>query len=677
MSFAAPALLAFLAAVVVPLAAHLMRRRDLITRPLPTIALLQRAQEKSRRRFRLVDLLLLMLRVALVAAAAVALARPFWLRRLAFGDGRVGAVGLVLDDSMSVAGRPALYQAMQRRALEAIDALPPGSEVVVVLAGEPPRVAEPRTDNLGAAKDVVRRPPSSDGRGTNLERALELAARQLAGARHAARRMLVLSDFAAHAPLDVARTPEAVETTFERLGPATPPPNVAVTDLSLQGSTAHPGEVEARVELNAYGLDGTRLPLALRRGGVEVHREEVEVVSGHAEVRARIPADERHPIVDAWVEFDDALPADNRRAAVRQAGAGARVWVVDGRIREGSARFLNRAMDLLGAPPGPFEREVIDPDTFATRELSAVDVVVFSDVPAPAPEVAARLHDFVRRGGGLLIAAGEQVDARAYRAAFDAFLPATLRPASSGATGGPSPVGDWLPLRPSGLESTRTRRRFLVEARGLTSRAETVMRFADDAPAMLLSRPDHGRVALLLTSLDESWSDFPYRPGFLPWVARTMQWLRPVRGAGSLPLAPGAVARLRAPPGARRLLVRRPDGQTETFAGPSLTDEVVFADTAATGGYLVEVTTRSAGRSPLPMLSFSIAPPAGESDLTPGDMPTTEHGVQARAQTVRVPLANWFFLLVGLLALLEIGVRSEWPRRRSWFRPMRHGSRAG
>ena len=102
MGFAAPWALLALAAVALPVIAHLLRRRDVPVRPLPTIALLRKADVASRRRVRVVDRVLLASRIALIALAALALAAPYASATLAWGDGRVASVAIVIDDSMSM-----------------------------------------------------------------------------------------------------------------------------------------------------------------------------------------------------------------------------------------------------------------------------------------------------------------------------------------------------------------------------------------------------------------------------------------------------------------------------------------------------------------------------------------------------------------------------------------------
>jgi hypothetical protein len=102
---AAPLALLGLAAIALPIIAHLLRRRDVPIRKIATLALLRKADVASRRTVRIVDRTLLAARIALVAIAAVALGAPYVTSALAWGDGRLTSVAIVIDDSMSMSRR--------------------------------------------------------------------------------------------------------------------------------------------------------------------------------------------------------------------------------------------------------------------------------------------------------------------------------------------------------------------------------------------------------------------------------------------------------------------------------------------------------------------------------------------------------------------------------------------
>ena len=653
-----------------PIIAHLVRRRDLPRIALPTIALLRRAQVASQRRTRIVDLLLLLVRVALIVTITVAVASPYRTIALAYGDGARATVALVIDDSLSMSRTGAAgdtpYAAAISRAREVLSALPAGSEAAVVLAGHAPRVLVPRTGDLAAAAQSVAElgatPPT---RGTALAGALPLALRELAGSRFEARRVLVLTDGAAHAHADALEMPPNVALTVERFGPAAggaAPVNVAITSVTAVPDPTAPRETSVLVELRASGTaPASVLPLLLERAGVVVARAEVSFSGGVARITMHAPfagADD-DPTARVRVDANDVLPADDVRGALLRQPSSLRVLVVgDGN----SAQPVAQALTLIPAREGVVDARVIDADTLATVDLSAYDAVLLAGTPAPSAATALALCAFVEHGGGLIVAAGESLEARALDAALGSVLPARPRgvaPADpalgvrAGETGGAL-------VDATGLSNAVVRQRLLFEAP--RSDAQVPLRFSDGTPALLVGRAGQGQVALLATSLDESLADLPLRPGYLPLIARLVREVSPAARAPEGPVLPGDTVRLTLPPGAERLVVTRPDGERESFDGPS----AAIGATTLLGAYRVEVADRGGSLRDAPRLAFVVAAPPSESDLTPGPeaaSTSARSGEQrATATSVKRSLAPWLFFAVGLLAIAEGALRFRWRR---------------
>lgn len=118
MEFLQPLALFGLAAAGVPALLHLLQRRQPPTVVFPAVRYLVEAEERHSRKLRLRNLLLLLLRTALIAAIALAAARP--VVPTAIGAAHApSAVAVVLDHSLSagavVHGEPRIA-ALQRAA---------------------------------------------------------------------------------------------------------------------------------------------------------------------------------------------------------------------------------------------------------------------------------------------------------------------------------------------------------------------------------------------------------------------------------------------------------------------------------------------------------------------------------------------------------------------------------
>ncbi|MBX3249900.1 MAG: VWA domain-containing protein [Myxococcales bacterium] len=652
MGLGLPLALLGLVAIAAPIVIHLLRQRDVPRRVFPAIALLERAVAESRRRLRLRDRLLLLLRALALAAFALGVARPFVVSSRAFDDGRLASLVLVIDDSASMSrrvGRERLLEAAVQRALDALDALPEGSEATLVLAGRPARVAVSRTTELAAVRRALLAMPTTSARGTDLAEAIELGGRALAGA-SLRRRVLVLSDFAAHAGLTELPSLPGTAIALERVGGEDVPTNDAILDARGAPDPTTPGRVS--IQLVVRGAPGTH-EVEVLHGDRSIGRGEVVLATepGTSEVaigRATLHVPEPE-IPDATLRLvaGDALDVDDARGVLLRPPAAVRALLVDGEPHVGRDRsevgYLARALDAAPRADGGVAYRIVDADAVRPSDLAEVDVVVLANVAAPSARVAAALAAHVRSGGGLLVTAGERVDPHAHRQRFGDLLPAVLGAARA------------LPEGTS-LRTVTTR---LPALDGATLRRVAALEPAVDAevwaetgggdegaPALVVAPRDDGHVAVLATTLDDEWSDAPYQPGYLPFVVELVRTL-----AGSRRV-PGVVV-----PGGEELSVPEhaqvlgPDGTTYEPQGGR------FVDTHTPGVY--RAIRRSRGGEEV-LGSFVVAPPAEESDITPAPLPSapTEETNGAVA-TSRRPVDPWFFLFGGLCLIAEGFLRTR------------------
>ncbi|MFW5925804.1 MAG: VWA domain-containing protein [Myxococcota bacterium] len=671
-----------------PVIVHLIRRRDLPTVPLPTLALLQQARVRSRRRLHLVDLLLLLVRMLLIALLAVAVAGPFVLTEVAWGEGRTASVTVVLDDSMSMGrsrdGTTLLARAAERTR-DIVTSLPAGSEVAVVLAGKPARVLVPLTSDLETARERLDAVSSRTARGTALADAVARATRELGGARHGERALVVLSDFAQHAVSEDIRWPEHVPTSVERIGERAPEANRAVTEVTAAPDPTQPHHASLRLTVRAFDTEDSSTEVVVRQGGAEVARKRVELSRGRGLATVTVPLPESgDPTAHVELAEDDPLGADDTRGVVLRAPNAVRVLVVDGDPHpsrlQGESAFLDQAFRVAPREEGTIVHRTIDPDTLDPRALARVDLLILANVPAPGGPTAEAIRDFVERGGGLWITPGPNAEPRAYAARLSSLLPAHPNAVASGpekpglSPGEPSSL---LSDGGGGLAEVRTRRRWAIEPS--RTDAEVLLRFADGAPALVGGRLGEGRTAILATSVDDDWTDLPYRPGFVPLVMQLTRGLAPSARLPERPFEPGTVLPIPVGPGVTHLRVITPEGDQHDFRGADLGETVRFEDTDQPGAYRVQMATESHPLRDDPRAAFVMAPPLAESDLSPGELPQVGEPAatrQARTENglVRRSLAPWLFLAAGLLALLEAWLR----RPRAFARgSAREAARAG
>jgi hypothetical protein len=138
---------------------------------------------------------------------------------------------------------------------------------------------------------------------------------------------------------------------------------------------------------------------------------------------------------------------------------------------------------------------------------------------------SSELADFVRAGGGLLVAPGDQASAAGN--ALDSILPGRLVGSQRLRIGDYRIIADFDRRHPLFAKlpvewSSRFQRVWTLEAK---EGAATLMRFDDASPALLDAKVGAGRVLLTAMPLDSEWGDFPLQPLYLPFVHESLNYL--------------------------------------------------------------------------------------------------------------------------------------------------------
>ncbi len=448
-------LLGGLALLGVPVLVHLMMRQKPRRLAFPAFRFLRQRSLINRRKMRLQHLLLLLLRMAVLAALILALAQPkanlpravaSWFGR--GGPGPAAAV-LVFDVSYSmeyhVDGVSRLDDA-RHRALELLHDLPPGSRVAVLDTGEG---AGDEADD-----DWVVTPAQLDSRINKglrfrpvraplvrlIERAAEMLAKPGEGPEPSSRRLYVFSDrtttsWDAEAAKRL-RLPDGAQATYIDLG-VDKPVDLGITKVEVSPTVAPPGgEVNVHVEVRAVGGDFDANLLCLMDDAEAAAPRPVRPsASAGFDFKLKAPAPARRPDSPAGViteahqvvvkfcrasgkPFDDDLEHDNKRYAtffVRDDAKrpGRRVLAIAddlGTPKEpGPAAYWNPALMayLPYHPADGFASEVrtaADAAKFRQKDLEPYRVVCLCQTAAPfSPEFWKALEDYVNDGGGLAI----------------------------------------------------------------------------------------------------------------------------------------------------------------------------------------------------------------------------------------------------------------------------------
>jgi len=681
MTFDAPWMLAGLLGIGVVLWLHLRKPSDRTIR-FPAVALLAEVSRRRAPRLLLRRVLLLAARLLAVAAIAAAMAKPSIAVRRPGGirSGMALAQVIVVDDSLSMRqrlpGGGTAFDRAKALALAELGRLRPGDACAVVLSGYPARavVREP-TFYLDQAAAAIREIAPSFRAG-DIGTALHLAARLLEESPLAEREVVLITDLAESGWLDRElgwsrdagfgfRLIAAVD--------AAAPDNAAVAEVRIEpAGEGVPREVivEARV-VNHGERDLEGIDVIFEIEGREEARGGLDVPA-HGQAVKRF----HHRFADDGVRRGlvriggDALPEDGVRHFTYDVRPVIRALIVDGDYRPGSYRdeafYLLRALDTPMPREMPIAATIADLETATAGTVAGNDVVVLAGVGDLAPSLAARLAEFVRGGGGLLVAPGAD---GGQLTSLAGILPAEVRsvggarkgdkPRRIGAVNRAHPIFAGFGEGPTGLEETRIYSHLLVEPDPALDRS-VIMELADGSPFLLERRSGRGSALLLATTLDRDWSDLPIRPGYLPLVQRAVRYLASRLGERAASrVRVGRAVELEVSPGMRRLLVVDPDGVETTFAAGALAgrSQVRFAGTLAPGAYRVFAELpEQGGLAELPALAFAVEVDPAESRLARtvpvGEVAAPAAGAAAVQVEGRFPI--WPYLLVAAAVFLLI-----------------------
>lgn len=652
--FLVPAFLAGLAALVVPLVLHLRRRERRKPRPFPSLMFLARLPITVDARRRITDWPLLLLRALAILLLVAAFARPFLRDRAITGAGSAGLTVLLLDRSASMAAG-GVAERWADSARSVIGTLPAGRRVAVVAFDERATILQPPTGDHGAALAAIAAAPGAAG-GTRYGAGLRAATQLLAHERVPGEIVLV-SDLQ-RSGLAATAAPALPAGTNVRTVAVEPDTrdNAAVTAVDVEQLPAATGRralVAARID--RHGGDGPRTVEAMlevdgrvasRRsvtlppdGAERITFDTVAMARGEARVVVRIEP--------------DGLPGDDAFHGVVPTDAATRVLLVTPTdLRPDELRYVQQALSIGRDPTFSLER--------VTRlDAAAIDrssVIVLLDAPPPDGAVAAELLEWLRAGGGLVIAPGTRL---AQRRGDLRLVPAALRGSTSRDRG--AMLGDAETSHPAlaafrgasvdAFASVRVREHPVIET---APDAAVLLRYDDGDPALVAGAVGAGRTMVVAIPLDTRRGDFPLQPAFLPFLRGVVGWAAGHDAQSALAIASGepwlAPVAIRAP------VLRGPDGDITRAAGSSRLVSVREA------GIHEVYDDRTAG---LPAALLAVNVPGAETDLTamdPGELllgvavapPATAMSASEATAAREARQLGWRWVLLALLGILMI-----------------------
>lgn len=705
MDFLAPGMLIGAVFLALPIIVHMIGRQRAKVVQFAAMDFLLGSKHRNAKRLRWHEWLVLLVRALICLAIPLILAKPFTSCE-AHGPlvvrGPQAAV-LVIDDSFASAHDSfgaTLLERAKGQASSILDQLGPEADVAIVLTSEgAPSPTELSRDHI-QIRDVLDDIDTTT-RVADTTTALHRASQLLAASNHLRRTIYLLSPMAASGFRTVPAAAisggipgrnalfsadSGVELSIVDLTQGALPANLAVTDIRVERDV---GAGSRGIEVTATVSNfGDQAALAHE---ISLHIDDAVVATGTIAVPplskvekrfiAAVPGASR--FADVMVEIGrDSLDIDNRRYLRTELREEVRVLLVDGDPRtiryEDELFYLTAALRPGDRGDSGTILSTCTVDELDRLQLDEFDVIALVNVRAMDEIRVARLSSWVQDGGGLLVAAGANVDADAYNMTMISLLPQAVKDAIVVAYGSRGNERAERALRLSKWEAEhpifsvfgsdggglRDARFDTVLLLGPTTRVDerrVLARYTNGAAALVESRSGDGRLLLFTSTLDRDWNDLAIHPGYLPLWQQVVRYLARKQDQRSrVQTLVGKGALLSLSDSDTRLEITGPGGVSSVIEGDELEGRryVRFGGTLEPGLYRVSAVDEQAETQRRVEADFAVNLDSRGSDYAPVDLqvliPPERAGASVNAATHQRRVELWHALAIGLLLLLLV-----------------------
>ncbi len=560
MAFLNPLFLFGLLAAGIPLLIHLWNRRRVVTIDFSSLMFLTAAHRENARRFQLRQLLILLLRMAIVALIALALARPFLTLGLPIASVRAKTdLVIVLDNSYSMAYQDVdgvRFEKAKTIATDILDTLRHGDSAAFILMSDSPKpVFRQLTPDIESVIAAINDTEVSY-RTTNVQPSFELAHEILAESVQLNKELYLISDFAQNGWENWSRLPNRSGARISLI-PVTENEAHNISIEEIRPSNQLIG-VNLLLQMNVTIANHSVAPLAQHILTMFIEGEKQKTVNFSA------AADESLNTILTYnfstpgthtgylMLAEDRLNIDNRRYFALDVIGEVRVLCVGEqteylKLALNPNNFVHLSPVTTNAVPQntPENERMTDgvmilptqctPTEFETFPLDDYDVIILADVPNISDQIRAQLQEFIRHGKSIIVFVSSHSDPTSYNELSSVWLPAEV--GSTRTWTPPEQIGTYQKSHPifdifpnEGLSAQYAPQFYNGVVLQPTPESEVIARFADDTP--FLVERIQGTSAVLLYNCGllarqgaaATANDLLVNPYFLPMLQQSVMY---------------------------------------------------------------------------------------------------------------------------------------------------------
>ncbi|MGM0600197.1 MAG: BatA domain-containing protein [Candidatus Rifleibacteriota bacterium] len=554
LTFASPWFLLGLLSLAIPIYLHLYHRKTPIRKEFPSLRLIRLSVEFTARRKKMKNIILLALRLFLLILVIAALARPFIGQSASAKatSSNPAASVILLDNSMSMGSTHqgiSLFNTARARALEILEQMQPGDKATVGLLNDPGRLlySQLTWDRDTLKKSVANAPLSMAG--TSIYSSLLSALKLLTPLKTYKRTVYVITDMTESSwkPLieryNLKDIDPGIDLILVPVGGATPE-NMAITRLESGAPIVMANrEMPLKIKVANFSSRARKSKLAISINSQRKYEREIELP----------PDSEKEFSIDCklvktgmnHIKADiqtDALPFDNERHLAVKVFEPCNVLIIKSESKEQKANnddiFLKYAINPLNkAKSNNFITESRTPTEAANLDLNKYAVISILNLNRLPDSLIGKLSQYILNGGNLITFIGNRVDPEWYNKHLidnpggEYILPARLYKRVGNA------VSKSIAYQMTDIDFGHPAFAiFNEEGNGDPSRAHiyeffqvkpnpdalTLCRMSHGLPGIVEEKRGQGRSMLITFPADTSWSDWPLKPTWLPFLHQTI-----------------------------------------------------------------------------------------------------------------------------------------------------------
>ena len=654
MGFLSPWFLGGALAVGLPIWIHLLRQHKTIPQLFSSLMFFEKRTQSSVKHRRLRYLALLALRMAMILLLVLMFANPFYKKTLKAGEGNQ-AVVLVVDRSFSMRAGDRLQKAKEG-AMNVISGLGPGRTVrVLSLGGSVEALSQATTDKgeMGAAVQSIQ---PSDARGSYGELVKTLKSLMASGPME----VHFFTDVQRSAmppAFNDLRMPDNGKLVLHSVGTELDP-NFVVESAIAPRHIYDTKKARVHAIVAGYQTPAAKKTVSLVLNGKTLATKTVDVPAGGRATAEFLGIDAPYGFSRGEIQIDggDSLKADDRFAfAVERGDPKKALLIHDGRQAR-AAIYIRAAIDA--SAEAAYNFETMTADSAANVKLSNYAWILLADVANPPASLEKSLADYVKNGGGVLMAMGPGSAARQRTLLADDPIDGSRYAAREGdlfQTAGEIDTGHPALRRAGKFEGVK----FYQSVRVRPEKSRVLAKMADQSALLLERKIGEGHVLTFTSSLDNVANDFPLHASFVPFIEQSANYLAGLdEQAGTIIV--GSFVELRSDKSQTAAAeVTGPDGKRllslqESTSAPNfqVKDEGFYELKRPNGKQeliAVHADRRESNLERIPADAAVLWQKTGQGNETPGGTSDPDSG----AREEKRPLWPYLLLVLLIVALVE------------------------